>query len=150
MAKLEFNSAHIWTANPVDGQPLDLSGYVSSIEASHDDDEAASKAVWGDYVAGLPTASITLNNVDGHLAAFDSPLFGKPEGVPMRVTIPSMASRWDRFKYRLHRIHVWRWYPLSWIPLRWVDYHFHADLWPTEDGFAGHAVGPITKGLEER
>lgn len=150
MAKLEFNSAHLWTANPVDGQPLDVSGYMSSIEATHDGED---KSAWADYLAGLPSGSMTISGLfDSHMPRF------RFQVTP--VTISVADGPWQRVKHWL-RYQALRWYGwdvLSWLKVRYRKYGFDAEMQAREiedeDGtgfmMEGRSIGPVTKGLEER
>lgn len=92
---------------------IDLSGYVSNMDLSHDGDD---KSEWHEKIEGLQQSSITVTGTwESDLPTLVN-IF--TEHFPERdITILQPDGRWQAIKARLAR-----WWPMRWIKVRWRVY----------------------------
>lgn len=135
------------TVNWLKVNGVDLTPYTSSVDFTHTADEAANKAAWGEYLAGLETTTITLDNSGAKFTPLGE--LHIPSSKPVQITIWHPDGWWQRVKER-----VKGWPGFGWVKVRYrtVSFTGHLDAWHHADGWdlQGKAVGPITEGREER
>lgn len=136
MTKFEFDHSKLVIND------LDLSGHLYNVDMSHD---AGEKGVWGEYLAGLETHSITLDNSSGYFEA-DGPIFPPPQQ-SMRVQVDVPDGRWQKLKWRLKP-----YWPFRRLKVRYRTYSFTGMVQPWSDlsGATVHSQAPMSKGTETR